>query len=252
MNIINPYTEIYFRPESLKTENHLPFYKEVIWTFLKNLDNKLKLFQHRLNIVFIDTEDTKRTMKFGSIFEYRLRLERPFNKIEESEKRRQLLKIIYQAFIQVGTENKWDLNVIENAYLRSINEIGAFEYLTDDRINKTKQLSGQIKMELRENLLTFYIVFKEIKNDTVKLCKLLETGEDNLSWRRMFKEFGWLDNQRFGLKFLTGDLWLIVNFETGQVEEFKRPKKFDLKKIEDYLFELKKPAYNFSYPQVRQ
>jgi hypothetical protein len=63
----------------------------------------------------------------------------------------------------------------------------------------------------------------------------------------MFKEFGWLDNKRFGLKFLTGDLWIVFNIENGQVEVVRRPKKFDLKKIEDYLTELKKPAYNMAY-----
>jgi len=244
MNFINPYTEIYFRPQSLKTENHLPFYKEVIWIFLKNLDNKLKLFQHRLNIVFTDTEESRKTMKFGSIYEYRQRIEKPFNEIQESEKRRKLLEIVYQAFVQIGTENNWDLDVIENAYLKSINEIGVFEYFTDNKISKNKQLSGQIKMDLKGNSLTFFALINEINSDTTRHFKLLETSEDNLSWHRMFKEFGWLDNQKFGLKLLSGELWIVLNFENGEVEEIKRPKKLELKKIEDVLNDLKKPAYN--------
>lgn len=244
MNFINPYTEIYFRPQSLKTENYLPFYKEVIWIFLKNLDNRLKLFQHRLNIVFTDTEDSKKITKFGSIYEYRQRIEKPFNEIEEQEKRRKLLEIIYRAFIEVGTENKWDLSVIENAYLKSINEIGVFEYFSENKTSKNKKLSGQIKMVLKGNSLTFYALINEISSDSTRLFKLLETSEDNLSWHRMFKEFGWFDNQKFGLKLLSGELWIVLNFENGEVEEIKRPKKLELKKIEDVLNDLNKPEYN--------
>ena len=55
MNFVNPYIEIYFRPDTLRVDNNIPFYKEVSWTFLKNIENRLKLFQHRVNIVIVDS-----------------------------------------------------------------------------------------------------------------------------------------------------------------------------------------------------
>jgi len=247
MNFVNPYIEIYFRPETLRTRNNIPFYKEVSWTFLKNVGNRLKLFQHRLNIVITDTEPLKKTMKFGSIYEYSLKLDKSFNEIADSEKRRKLLDLIYDAFKLVGVENNWDISVIEDAYIKSLNQIDKFEYLTEIKLNRNKQLSGQIKLTLEGNVLTFHVEVCHINKNTKEIFKLFELSEDNFSWNRMIKEFGWLDNVRFGLKLLSGDLWIMINVENGQVEEFKRPKKFDLKKIEDYLTELKKPAYNTVY-----
>ena len=41
----------------------------------------------------------------------------------------------------------------------------------------------------------------------------------------------------------------VLTIPADKVEEFKRPKKFDFKKIDDYLTELKKPAYNTQYSQ---
>jgi len=247
MNFINPYIEIYFRPDILRTKNSIPFYKEVSWTFLKNIDKRLKLFQHRLNIVIVDTEPLQKTMKFGSVYEYYLKLDRPFNDIIDVEKRKMLLDIIYSAFKKLGTENNWDLNVIEDAYLKSLNQIDKFEYSTETKLSKDKQLKGQLKLTLKENVLTFHVEVIHLTNSSKEIFKLFDTSEDNLSWDRMFKEFGWLDNKRFGLKFLTGDLWIVINIENGQVEVARRPKKFDLKKVEDYLTELKKPAYNMAY-----
>lgn len=249
MNFVNPYIAIYFRPDTLRVNNNISFYKELSWTFLKNIENRLKLFQHRVNIVIVDSEPLKKTMKFGSIYEYNIKLEKPFNAIPEIEKRKKLLDIIYEAFKLLGAENNWDLNVIEDAYLKSFNQIDKFEYLTENKLNRNKEFYGQLRLTLQGNVLTFHVEVNHLTKNITELFRLFEASEDNLSWNRMFKEFGWLDNVRFGLKFLAGDLWIVINVENGQVEEFKRPKKFDLKKIEDYLTELKKPAYNTQYSQ---
>lgn len=241
MNFVNPYISVYYNPESLHAENKIPFYKEVCWVFLKNLDNRLKLFKHRLNIEIVDTVPLRTTMKFGSIYGYILKLDKPFNKIIESEKRRKFLDIVYEAFMAIGVENNWDLDVIEDTYKKSLTQIDRFEYLTEGKLNRTKKNFGQIELTLNGNCLTVHAVIHQISTNQKEKIKLIDTDEGNLSWSRMFKEFGWLDNTKFGLKFLSGDLWIVLNIENGQIEEFKRPKSYDLKKIEDYLENFKKP-----------
>lgn len=243
MNFINPYLEIYFRPDSFREQNNISFYKEVCWTFLKNIDNRLKLFQHRINIVISDIEPTKKTMRFGSIYECSWKLSQPFNDFPEIKKREKLLCLIYESFKLLGDEYNWDLNVIDDAYLKSTNQIENFEFRTENKLNRNKQLLGQIKFLLEKNTVTFFVEINEVSQKSNDVVKLFETSEDNLSWNRMFKEFGWFDNARFGLKFLNGELWIVLNIENGKVEELKRPKKFEIKKIDSYLEILKRPAY---------
>ena len=246
MNFINPYIEFYFADDEIKSDNNIKFHKEVSWTFLKNINNRLKLNRHRLNIEFVNEKPLHETIKFGSIFIYQLKLEKPFNEIIESEKRRKLLDIIYTAFLKLGVVNNWDLEIIEDAYLKSLEEIDHFEYSTEIKLQKNKQYYGQLKLTLVKNKLTFNAEIIDLTNHSNKIYKLLETNEDNLSWNKMFKDVGWLDNDRFGLKFLNGDLWIVVNMVTEQVEELIRPKKFDLKKIEELLLAINKPPYKLN------
>lgn len=247
MNFVNPYIEIYFNPKTLKAENNIPFYKEVSWIYLKNLDNKLRLFQHRLNIEIIDRVPLRKTMKFGSVYCYTLMLDQPFNTLSDTDKRRKFLDIIYEAFNVVGDENNWDLDVIEEAYKKSLNQLDRFEYFTKSKLNRNKQSSGQIELTLNGNWLSIHANIDLLTTNQKKRIRLIDTGEHNLSWSRMFKEFGWYDNFKFGLKFLKGDLWIVINTENGQVEELIKPNRFDLKKIETYLDELKEPAYNSGF-----
>lgn len=247
MNFLNPFIEVYFYPEKLKAENIIPFYKEVSWIYLKNIDNRLKLFQHRLNIEIIDAVPLRKTMKFGSIYRYTLMLDQPFNALSDVDKRRRLLDIVYEAFKVLGDENNWDLNVIEDAYQKSITQLDRFEYYTESKLNRSKQISGQIELTLNGNWLSIHAIMYYLDANQKQKIKLFESSEDNLSWGKVFKEFGWYDNVRFGLKFLKGDLWIVINTESGNAEEIIKPKKFDLKKIEKYLEELKKPGYNSGF-----
>lgn len=244
MNFANPFIEVYFRPQTLKSENDIPFYKEVCWIFLKNIDNRLKLYQHRINIEISETAPRNNTMKFGSIYGYILKLDKSFNETIDSERRRKFLDLIHDALNILGTENNWDLAVVEDAYKKSLGQLDKFEYLTKKKMNRSKHKSGQIELTLKGNWLSFHVHIFNLETSQKEKIKLFDTSEDNLSWNRMFKEFGWYDNSRFGLKFLKGDLWIVINIENGQVEELINPNKFDLKKISKYLEELKKPAYN--------
>lgn len=243
MNFVNPYIEIYFNSQTLKDENNIPFYKEVCWTFLKNIDNRLKLFKNRLNIEISDNKPLKNTMKFGSIYRYTLKLDKSFNETVNSDKRRKLLDIIFEAFNTIGTENNWELEVIEDAYKKSLEQLDKFEFITENKLNRSKNKSGQIELTLDGNWMSIHANIYQLGTNRNEKTKLLDTSEYNLSWNRMFKEFGWHDNSKFGLKFLKGDLWIVINTENGQVEELIKPNKFDSKEINTFLEELKRPAF---------
>jgi len=244
VNFVNPYIEVYFNPEKLKAENKIPFYKEVCWIYLKNIDNRLKLFRHRINIELIDFVPVSKTMQFGSVYKYTLMPDQPFNALGSADKRRKFLDVVYEAFKELGKENNWDLIVLEDAYQKSIPQLDKFEYYTESKLNRSKQISGQLELTLDGNWLSFHAIFCYLETNQKQKIKLFDSSEDNLSWGRMFKEYGWYDHVRFGLQFLKGDLWIVINTESGNVEEIIRPNWFDLQKIEAYLEELKKPAYD--------
>lgn len=244
LRFINPYVSFYFESESLKFRNPIPFEKEVAWTFLKNLDSRLKLFKHRLNIVFVDSVPYSETRQFGSIYEFRKFLEQPFEEQEESANRIRLLEIIYEAFMNLGKENSWDLDAVDDSYAKSKGQIERFEHSTESKKSQDRKYSGRLLFSLKGNLLTFKAeVTKLVSNERIEYV-LLETDEDNLSWSRMFNHFGWMDNSRFGFKFLGGDLWVVFNIETLEIEEVKKPKKFNPVELENYLLQLKKPVYD--------
>ena len=238
MNFLNPLPEIYFAEPLPKGVNPRPaFYKEVFWIFLKNLDNRLKLFKHRLNIEFTTAEVKKSVMKYASIYQYNVHISN-LEKLSEIS-RIGLLDIVYSAFKNIGTEYQWDIDVIEDAYQKSLNEINApVEYTTNQKINKIRKSKAHLLLTLKAYTLTFNACIKS-GNGTTETFKLLETNEGNFSWVKMFKEFGWYDNDRFGLKFLKGDLWLVINLETEKIEELINPKYHTQSQIDSFIKQLK-------------
>lgn len=244
MNFIHPYLEIYFKPTELREEVEIPFYKEVVWIFLKNLDSRLKLLQHRLNINFTNDTPTREFWQFGSIFMYDIKLDKQFFKdAGELEKREKLLDIIYLAFSILGKEYEWNQTAIEDAYIKSKPEINKFEYYTEFKINRNKKYSGQLRLQLFGNELQIVAIIKNNHDGKCLNFNLLNTDEGNLSWYRRIKKFGWLDNNKFGLKFIDGDLWIVLDVENNVVKDIVKPKKSTLGKINELMVELKKPAY---------
>ena len=59
--------------------------------------------------------------------------------------------------------------------------------------------------------------------------KTLFTDEDTLAWKERIKEFGWNESQRFGLKFLSGDLWILTNVDNGALSHLLIDCSFDEK-----------------------
>ena len=239
MNFINPFISLYFRPTKLYDRTYFPFENEIFWGFLKNLDNRLGLYRHRVNIVFVNDEVKAIPARYGSIFEYEKKFDKAWGELREQSKRKLLLDIVYEAFTAIGKKFDWDLDVIEDAYIKSITEVGQFKYVTASKNNRSKTLSGQIRLVLTGRELTISAIITDNKNDSEKIFRLLTTDEDTLSWEQRIRKFGWYDNQKFGLKFLSGDLWILINVDNGQIQEIKTPKKASIEKIEKYLIELK-------------
>ena len=239
MNFINPYIEIYYRPESLKERFDISFYKEILWLFLKNLDNRLKMYKHRVNIVFVDSESLTGSFRFGSIYENRVFINiTDFEKQNEYNKRKTLLEIVYNTFIELANVNGWDKDIIKDAYKKSMKDNYQFSYQTDFKTNRNKEARGNIKLSLTENAVTLTAKVEKTNSDEKIESDLLIIGEHIISWHRLIREFGWYDNSRFGLKFLSGQLWILVNLENMQTETIINPKKRLRSDIELFLNEL--------------
>ncbi|WP_207432874.1 hypothetical protein [Sabulibacter ruber] len=244
MNFINPYTSIYFCQEELRTAYNIPFYKEVIWVFLKCLDNRLKLFKHRVNIHISDREELLKTRRFGSIYEYFVRIDQnTFTQLDEPTKRSVLLDVVHRAFLELADCHGWDKEAINSAYEHAKREGLYFYSQTKSKTNRSKSLTASLHFELTGNTLTFSSHITDLRNGSVQKVFLLKTDEDHFSWWRRIKDFGWYDNQRFGLKLLNGELWIVNNTASGEIEEIINQNKKEIKEINQMLFFLKEPPF---------
>lgn len=237
MNFINPYITIYFEPKTLIELYKLPFEKEVIWIFLKNLNNRLKLSRYcRVNIYITNVEVLKPINKCGTVYEYTFHLIKPFE--TTSAGRLEFLEVLYEAFKNIGIQYNWDLEILKDTYIKSKLEVNKFEYFSENKFNRKKNLMGNIFFTLNGNMLEVHAGIKNNSENSINNISLFVTDEDNQSWFGLIREFGWYDNLRFGLKFLNGDLWIVVNSETLEIEKLIQPKKNGLNKIEEFLEQL--------------
>lgn len=240
MNFINPYTAIYTEAKGHQFYSAFPFYREVIWNFLKHLNNKLGLFKHRVNIMFVDSDQESGTATFDSIYDYRITLDEGYflTKTEE-EKRDILLDVVYEAFSALAKEHGWDREVIDQAYQKAKEDNSGFNFLSAYKSSRDKNHTGALAFELEERDLYIYCAVQNKLGESLPRIKLLETDEDNFSWYRRIKEYGWYDNNRFGLKFLNGDYWIVCDIQNQRIEEIINLKKHSMREIESYKREIK-------------
>ncbi|MEM7368949.1 MAG: hypothetical protein AAF587_10160 [Bacteroidota bacterium] len=240
MNFIHPYVEIYTEPKELKKELGIGFYREVIWLFLKHLDNGLKLYQHRVNVRIHAEESAAETAQFASIFEYRLGVDvDAFKKKTEAQKRRALLELLRDAFVTLGEKYAWDLERIHHAYELSVKEEFQFAYQSPAKRSRNRKYLGCILIELNEGIATFSAEFRSLNGAWVKKTELLQTDEGNGSWHRYFRKFGWINNAQFGLTLLHGQLRIITSIHHNEVEYLIEPGDMNRADIQEFLDELR-------------
>ena len=239
MHFINPYISFYTEAKGFQFYSAFPFCKEVAWTFLKHLGNKLGLFRHRVNITFVDSAIQTGTRRFGSIYDYRIKVDEPLLLTRTEEERRDLLlNIIYEAFCALANEYAWDLKAIDQAYQKAKNENRGFNFLSAYKSSRDRNHTGALAFELVESNLKIYCTVQDKTSNSLLRFKLIETDEDNFSWSRRIKEYGWYDNNRFGLKFLNGDYWIVYDVLNQKTGEIICPKKHSMKEVESFKREL--------------
>ena len=246
MNFLNPLITIYFRPQELQEKLSISFYREILWLFSKNLQNGLKLFQSRVNIIIVDSESDIGVKKVGSVYEYHhFESVEEFQELDEDGRKKRVLEIVFQAFMELASKFDWNKDVIKTAFDKSLQEGCRFIYRTDYKLNRNKKDKARIAITLNKNLVTFY---SEIHNEELQeltSLELLSTMQENFSWKGKIRDYGWLNKTRFGLKLMKGELWIVSDKDNSKLEEIMNPKKYKMADIVDFLVELKeKPAYN--------
>jgi hypothetical protein len=241
MNFINPYIEHYFHLRNSMYETIMPFSTEVYWLFLKNLNNRLKLFQHRVNINFVDMDVATSAYRSASIYSFNARFDHQSVKaLNDSDKNAWLLDTVFEAFNALADEFNWDKEAITNAYRKSISEGLHFSYQTEVKQNRQKNKRGWLEMSLDRRILTIKVKIANKDSDQEITFDLLRTNEDNVSWWREIGKFGWLDNVRFGLKLHGGEMWITCNVDTLERETIFKAKNYTRKELERSLLELQK------------
>ena len=239
INFLNPYPSIYFNPKELSSTLAIPFNREIFWLFLKHLDNRLKMFNHRVNIVLTDKDDIPTNQKFASTYEHTLKIDAVmFQEKDDLEKKKMLLDIIYNAFSSLAKDYNWNNEIITDAYNKALKDNYTFLYSTEYKISRNKKNKANINISLNNRIAIINTLITDVASNACKEIELLKTDEDNISWYRRVKEFGWLNKTRFGLKFMDGELWMVINIENNEREIIITPKKRSKEKIETVLKEL--------------
>ena len=246
MNFLNPYIEIYLRYPNVNQHELVPFYREVLWLFSKNLNNRLRMFQHRVNIEIEDGYKVPGNFRFESIYVYRTSIDiETFKQLDELSQRKEILDLVYKGFISLANEFDWDKESITDAYNQSIGDNCEFVYRTDFKISRNKKYKGRIRINLDERLTTFTAELVNIQTDELRATQLLQTEQGNFAWWRSVREFGWIDSDHFGLKLMKGEIWITANTDTTEVSETIKPKKSSNKLLEGLLKQLKEPIQAF-------
>lgn len=242
MNFLNPYIEIYLRYPVVSENELIPFYREVLWLFSKNLNNRLRMFQHRVNIEIKDGYEVPRNFRFGSIYAYQTSIDiENFKQLDELSQRKKILELVYKGFISLANEFSWDTDAITDTYNKSIQDNYQFIYRTDLKLSRNKKFKGCIRINLEGRLTTFTSEILNIETNELQTTQLLQTEQGNFGWWRSIREFGWMDSDNFGLKLMKGEIWITANTNTGQLSETFKPKKSSNNLLENFLKQLKEP-----------
>ncbi len=218
----------------------MPFSTEVAWIFLKNLDNKLPKEVQRVNILFTTEREHQKTLKLGKVYEYYHSLNTSIpESTDTSASRQHFLEILSTAFSMLGNEFGWDLEAIHLAISRTEKQLQGFEYVSGYRTNSNKEFTARLKLTLSQQKLLVKAVVTGVEDNLSKEYNLLICNEKHFSWHQSIKEFGWYDEQHFGLKFFQGDLWIVVNIHSGHVQEIMKDRPRKRKKMELFLRDLK-------------
>ncbi|MCE7992990.1 MAG: hypothetical protein HEP71_13460 [Roseivirga sp.] len=248
MNFLNPLLEIYLSYPQVDKYEVMPFYREVLWLFSKHLDNRLKMFKHRVNIEIEEAFSEPGNLHFGSIYTYQTRIDiEEFVNFSEQSKRKVILELVYAGLTSLANEHNWDQRCIDDAYEKSVEDNYRFVYRSDFKLSRNKKQKGRIRINLTEHLATFTSEIGRINDENLMAQVLLETDQVNFSWGKDIREFGWMDSNNFGLKLAKGQIWLTSNPELEEVSIRYVPKHSKLEHLESYLNNLKKPltAYNY-------
>ena len=242
MNFLNPLLEIYLRYPNVNQDDIMPFYREVLWLISKHLNNRLKMFKHRVNIEIEEVHSNPRNFQFGSIYAYQTCIDiEEFVNLDELSKRKTLLELIHTGLLSLATEHNWNKEIIDDAYNKSIKDNYQFVYHTDFKLSRNKKQKGRIRINLNERLATFTSEIVNIDSNETSTQLLLETEQGNFAWWRSVKDFGWMDSNNFGLKLMKGEIWLTSNPDLDKTSVDFKPKKSKKVELESFLTQLQEP-----------
>jgi hypothetical protein len=242
MNFLNPLPEIYLRYPNVDQYEIMPFYREVLWLFSKHLNNRLKMFKHRVNIEIEEVYSNPRNLQFGSIYAYQTCIDiEEFKSLDELAKRKIILNLVHSGFTSLATEHNWNKEFINDAYKKSIADNFKFVYHTDFKLSRNKKQKGRIRINLKDRLTTFTAEISDVKEERMMTTELLQTEQGNFAWWRSIKDFGWMDSDNFGIKLMKGEIWLTSNSELNVNSINFKPKKSKIEQLESYLKNLQGP-----------
>ena len=194
----SPYITIYNLNKDFKALD------EVIWTFSKNLKG-IGTVRQRFNIQLVDNKKSERKHLEGSIKSIWKYFDE--NRLENeslSTQKEIFLELITESFLSVAEELDWNRDSIMNAKEKSINEGIEFESISKTKFNQAKNKSGFVKLKLKENRVSIYVILMDKNNKETTEILLVDTFPQYISWFKTFRDCKWVNEEDFGFVFSNG------------------------------------------------
>lgn len=202
--------------------------------FSKNVSPNKYFARKRLNIWLsnrshIDTQGSIKSIWIINTFD-------TSTELPELEKIEKLLYIIYQSFLTIAQIEGLDTDTYEKAYQLSLADKGKFVWYSDLKSNKIKSLKARIKITLeKDKKVPVVAQFFDKSGNLITEILIIETFSMYINWDRVFDYPVWIDNEKFGYRFLNEELLLYANFKTGLGETIIAQDKVELEELQGRL-----------------
>jgi len=217
---------------------------KTIWIFSKNLGYNSRLRRTRINI-HLGEEDKAYIKTTGNIKSIRLKNEIDTSiELSDVEKINHIIKIIYQALKAIWQTERWDIELIEKAFMNSIAGNGNFVWYSELKSNKRKNSKARLKLMLDGDKVEIMSEFFDKESNLKDEIKIIDTFLQEVDWFKMFNKPVWIDNEKFGFSLINSQLLIFANTKSRQSETIISENEWTKEEVEGFLRRLSYRQFN--------
>jgi hypothetical protein len=202
--------------------------------FSNNLDYNKTLFGKRVNIHLGDEERIHTDGSIKSIWVKNIT--KTAVEFSDLEKINAFLKVIYHSVMTIAEVEGWDTKSFEKAYKLSIADNGNLVWYSKPKSNRNRSLKGRIKFSLdKDGKVPVIAQFLDTNLNPQFEIPIIDTFLHFVDWERVFEKPIWLDNEKFGFRFMKSQLLIYADTQARRSMTTFAEKNSKREEIEGHL-----------------